>query len=61
MQIPFENIDTLRPGKCQDFYKVNFNNKADFLKAKYLLSRINVRWSANDSTKTIHFCGKKIV
>lgn len=58
MQIPFEEIDTLRPSKCQDIHKVRFENKPDYLKAKYVLSRLNVRWVANDFTKTLYFCGK---
>lgn len=59
MQIPFDEIDTLRPSKKQDIYKINFENKIDYNKVKYLLSRLNIRWSANDFTKTIYFCGKK--
>lgn len=59
MQIPFKELDTLKPGKCQDLYKINFQTKADYLKAKYLLSCLYIRWSANDHTRTIYFCGKK--
>lgn len=61
MQIPFEEIHTLRPSKCQDIYKVNFSNRVDFNKAKYILSRLNVRWTANEFTRTLYFCGKNLL
>lgn len=60
MQIPFEQIEKLRPSKCQDIYKINFENRIDYKKVKYLLSRLSIRWSANDFTKTIYFCGKTL-
>ena len=59
MQIPFNEIDTLIPTKCQDILKVNIENKADYKKVKWLLSRIPIRWAANDFTRTIYFCGRK--
>lgn len=58
MQIPFSEIEKLRPSKCQDIYKVNFESKNDYNKAKYILSRLNIRWAANDFTRTLYFCGK---
>lgn len=60
MQVQMHDIETLRPSKCQDIYKINFENKVDYQKVKYLLSRIPIRWAANDFTKTIYFCGKKL-
>ena len=60
MQIPFEEIDTLRATSHRDIYKVNFENKVDYQKAKYILSRLPVRWSANDFTKTLYFLGLKL-
>lgn len=59
MQIPFEEIDSLRATDSRDIYKVNFENKVDYLKAKYMLSRLPVRWSANDFTRTLYFLGLK--
>lgn len=60
MQVQMNEIDTLRPSKAQDIYKVNFENSVDYKKVKYLLSRIPIRWAANDSTKTLYICGKKL-
>lgn len=60
MQIPFEEIDSLRATESRDIYKVNFENKADYKKVKYVLSRLPVRWSANDFTQTLYFLGLKI-
>ena len=60
MEVPFNEIDKLRPSKNQDIYKINIENKVDYKKIKYLLSRINIRWSANDFTHTLYFCGKSL-
>ena len=60
MKLDFEDIDKLRPSKCQDIYKVRFDSKIDYMKAKYVLSRIPIRWTANDFTKTVYFCGKAL-
>jgi len=60
MQIPFECIDELKATKTRDIYKVNFASRVDYMKAKYILSRLPVRWAANDFTKTLYFLGKKI-
>ncbi len=60
MEVPFSEIDKLRPSKNQDIYKINIENKVDYKKVKYLLSRINIRWSANDFTQTLYFCGKSL-
>lgn len=59
MQIPFEEIESLKATDSRDIYKVNFENKVDYNKVKYVLSRVPVRWSANDFTKTIYFLGLK--
>lgn len=58
MKLDYENIDELKPTKCQDIYSVRFESKIDYLKVKYVLSRIPIRWTANDFTKTVYFCGK---
>lgn len=59
MQIPFEEIESLRATDSRDIYKVNFENKVDYKKVKYVLSRLPVRWSANDFTQTLYFLGLK--
>lgn len=61
MRIPLEEIHTMLASKNQDIHKVNFATDVDYKKAKYILSRLNVRWSANDFTKTLYFCGKKLI
>ena len=60
MQIPFEEIETLKATSSRDIYKVNFENLVDYKKVKYVLSRLPIRWSANDFTKTIYFLGLKL-
>jgi hypothetical protein len=60
MKLDFEDIDELQPTKCQDIYKVHLENKSDYMKVKYILSRIPIRWTANDFTRTVYFCGKAL-
>jgi len=55
-----KDITELRATKSRDIYKVNFENKHDYMKAKYVLSRLNVSWASNDFTKTLYFLGKKL-
>lgn len=61
MQIELKDMEkALIASKCQSFYKVRIENKSDYLKVKYILSRIPIRWAANDFTHTLYFCGKKM-
>ena len=55
-----KEITELRATKSRDFYRVNFENKHDYMKAKYILSRLYVSWASNDFTKTLYFLGKKL-
>lgn len=60
MEVPFSELNNMRPSKNQDFYKISFDHNSNYEKVKYLLSRTHVRWCANDFTKTLYFCGKKL-
>lgn len=55
-----KEIEELRPGKSQDIYHVNFDSLHDYKKIKYIMSRLNVSWAANDFTRTLYFLGKKL-
>ena len=52
-------IDKVRAKKARDIHKVRIENKADYLKVKWMLSRIPITWAANDFTHTLYFLGKK--
>lgn len=53
-------ITEVRATKARDIHKVRIENKADYLKAKWMLSRIPITWAANDFTRTLYFLGKKL-
>ena len=52
-------IDELRATKASDIHKVRFEDKHDYSKVKWVMSRIPITWAANDFTRTIYFLGKK--
>lgn len=52
-------IDEVRATKARDIHKVRFENKNDYNKAKWMLSRIPITYAVNDFTKTLYFLGKK--
>lgn len=52
-------IDEVRATKARDIHKVRFENKTDYQKAKWMLSRIPITYAANDFTHTLYFLGKK--
>jgi len=52
-------IDEVRATKTRDIHKVRFENKADYLKAKWVFSRIPITYAVNDFTRTLYFLGKK--
>ena len=54
-------IDDLRATKARDVYKVHIENKTDYLKTKWVLSRIPISWAANDFTQTLYFLGKRML
>lgn len=56
MQVEIEEV---RATKARDVYKVHIENKTDYLKAKWLLSRIPITYAVNDFTHTLYFLGKK--
>ena len=59
MQYSLDEIDKLQATKNRDIHHVNFENKHDYMKAKWMLSRIPINWVANDFTMTLYFLGKK--
>lgn len=52
-------IVELRATKTRDIHKVRFEDKNDYAKVKWVMSRIPIKWAANDFTRTIYFLGKK--
>lgn len=54
-------IDEVRATKARDVHKVRFEDKNDYNKAKWMLSRIPITWAANDTTRTLYFLGKKFI
>ena len=56
MQVEIEEV---RATKARDIHKVRIENKADYMKVKWMLSRIPITWAANDFTRTLYFLGKK--
>lgn len=46
-------IDEVRATKARDVHKVRFEEKSDYLKAKWMLRRIPITWAANDTTRTL--------
>ena len=54
------DITELRASKDRDIYHINFENERDYKKAKYMMSRLHVKWGANDFTKSLYFLGKKL-
>ena len=54
-------IDELKPTKTRDIYKVHIENKIDYLKTKWVLSRIPINWAADDDTHTLYFLGKRML
>jgi len=52
-------IDEVRATKARDVHKVRFEEKSDYLKAKWMLSRLPVTYAVNDFTHTLYFLGKK--
>lgn len=52
-------IEEVRATKARDIHKVRIENKADYMKVKWMLSRIPITWAANDFTRTLYFLGKK--
>lgn len=54
-------IDEIRATKARDIHKVRFEDKHDYSKVKWLMSRIPITWAANDFTRTIYFLGKKFI
>lgn len=52
-------IDEVRATKARDIHKVRFENKTDYQKAKWMLSRLPVTYAINDFTHTLYFLGKK--
>lgn len=52
-------IDELRATKARDIHKVRIENKTDYQKAKWMLSRIPITYAANDFTHTLYFLGKR--
>jgi len=56
MQVEIEEV---KATKARDIHKVRIENKADYMKVKWILSRIPITWAANDFTRTLYFLGKK--
>jgi len=56
MQVEIEEV---RATKTRDFHKVRFEDKNDYNKAKWMLSRLPVTYAVNDFTHTLYFLGKK--
>lgn len=54
-------IDEVRATKARDVHKVRFEDKNDYNKAKWMLSRIPITYAANDFTHTLYFLGKKFI
>lgn len=52
-------IDEVRATKTRDIHKVRFEDKNDYNKAKWMLSRLPVTYAVNDFTHTLYFLGKK--
>lgn len=52
-------INEVRATKARDVHKVRIENKTDYMKVKWMLSRIPITWAANDFTRTLYFLGKK--
>lgn len=58
MQVEIEQV---RATKARDIHKVRFEDKNDYHKAKWMLSRLPVTYAANDFTRTLYFLGKKFL
>lgn len=54
-------ITEVRATKARDIHHVRFEDKNDYNKAKWMLSRIPITWAANDTTRTLYFLGKKFI
>ncbi|MBO5629408.1 MAG: hypothetical protein J5965_10085 [Aeriscardovia sp.] len=54
-------IDQVKVTKARDVHKVRIENKNDYLKVKWMLSRIPITWAANDTTHTLYFLGKRFL
>lgn len=52
-------IDKVCATKTRDVHKVRFEDKNDYNKAKWMLSRLPVTYAVNDFTHTLYFLGKK--
>ena len=52
-------IGEVKQTKARDVYKIRIENKTEYGKVKWMLSRIPITWAANDFTRTLYFLGKK--
>lgn len=56
MQVEIEEV---RATKTRDIHHVRFENKTDYQKVTWMLSRIPATYAFNDFTRTVYFLGKK--
>lgn len=56
MQVEIEEV---RATKTRDIHHVRFENKTDYQKVTWMLSRIPATYALNDFTRTVYFLGKK--
>ena len=52
-------IGEVKATKARDVHKIRIENKTEYGKVKWMLSRIPITWAANDATRTLYFLGKK--
>lgn len=53
--------DKIHATKKRDVYRVRIENKTDYLKVKWMLSRIPITYAIDESTHTLYFLGKTIL